>query len=137
MLNSFTSSSDVNSMHFFDETSDDPAVFARKLDLLVTWSVTPLQFGDHRPYVAASLLQLWRDLAEDRAIRRGRDSPDEIIQDLLFDWLDSNEVAADNRNLASVAFLFGQLVKRGLFSYAKYIQRLIARGEYGLSASEV
>ena len=115
----------------------DDGVFSRKLDLLLTWSVTPLQFGDHRPYAAATLLRFWRSRAEERATRRDRESPDDFLHDLLFDWLDSNEVAADAANLPRVAMLYGQLVKRDLFSYAKYVQRLIARGEPGLSDTEV
>lgn len=70
-------------------------------------------------------------------MRRKKDSPDDFLQDQLFDWLDSSEVAADIGNLPSLAVLFGQLVRRGLFSYERYIQRLIARGERGLSSSEV
>ena len=46
-------------------------------------------------------------------------------------------VAAEPENLPAVALLFGQLVKYGLFSYPKYIQRLISRGEEGLSFTEV
>lgn len=122
---------------FFDNLAEDPSLFSRKLDLLLTWSVTSLQFGDHRPYAAATLLQLWRDHAEERAIRRDRESPHDLVQDLLFDWLDSSEVAVDLENLPSVALLYGQLVARGLFSFSKYIQRLIARGEQGLSDTEV
>lgn len=116
---------------------DDIPSFTRKLDILLTWSVTPLQYGDHRPYAAFSLLSCWRDKAEERALRRGRDSPDDFIQDQLFDWLDSSDVAADNANVPNVALLFGQFVKHGLFSYPKYVQRLIARGEQGLLIAQV
>ncbi len=122
---------------FFDDVAEDSPAFTRKLDTLLTWSVTPLQYGDHRPYAAASILRFWRGRAEERAIRRDRDSPDDFIQDHLFDWLDSSEAASDAANLSSIALLYGQLVKPGLFSYPKYIQRLIARGEVGLSSSEV
>lgn len=122
---------------FFDGISEASPVFAHKLDILLTWSVTPLQFGDHRPYAAVSLLQCWRVRAEERAIRRDRASPHDDLQDCLFDWLDSSEVAEDESNLASVSLLFDQLVKHGLFDYGMYIQRLIARGEAGLSSTDV
>lgn len=127
----------MDEVAFFDDASEFAPSFARKLDILLTWSVTPLQYGDHRPYAAACLLLLWRNKAEDRAIRRDTPSPDEHIQDQLFDWLDGSDVAAEPENLAAVALLFGQLVKHDLFSYNKYIQRLIARGEAGLSLSAV
>lgn len=121
----------------FFEDSPEPSSFARKVDILLSWSVTPLQYGDHRPYTAACLLQVWRDRVEERAIRRDAELPDGQLQDHLFDWLDSSAVAAEPENLPAVALLFGQLVKYGLFSYPKYIQRLISRGEEGLSFTEV
>ena len=59
------------------------------------------------------------------------------LHDYLFDWLDTSEVAADSANLRCVSALFGKLVKDGMFDYAAYIQRLVARSEPGLSCSEV
>ncbi|KAI0688045.1 hypothetical protein BC835DRAFT_1419486 [Cytidiella melzeri] len=136
LLNSLNGKSDLSTTVFFDPSSDYLATFPGKLDILLTWSVTPLQHGDHRPYAAVSLLRFWRGRAEERAVRRGRDSPDNFIQDQLFDWLDSSDVAADATNLPCIALLFGQLVKHGLFSYPHYIQRLVARGEQGLDCSQ-
>ncbi|OBZ68162.1 Mediator of RNA polymerase II transcription subunit 12 [Grifola frondosa] len=136
LLNSLSGKTDMESVTFFEDASELSPSFARKLDTLLTWSVTPLQYGDHRPYAAACIILLWRNRAEDRAIRRDAPSPDEHIQDLLFDWLDASDVAAEPENIAAVALLFGQLVKRALFSYTKYIQRLIARGEAGIAFSE-
>ncbi|KAJ3559369.1 hypothetical protein NM688_g388 [Phlebia brevispora] len=137
LLNAFSGNSDIDSISYFDACLDDPACFARKLDILLTWSVTPLQFGDHRGYVAATLLQSYSDRAEERAIRRGRDPPEDVIQDHLFEWLDSSKAAGDATTLPNVAVLYGQLLKRGIFSYPQYIQRLIARGEQGLLVTEV
>ncbi|KAI0071713.1 hypothetical protein K474DRAFT_1733093 [Panus rudis PR-1116 ss-1] len=136
LLNSLSGQSDMSSVSFFHDVSDESPEFAQKLDVLLTWSVTPLQYGDHRPYAVASLLRCWREEAGERAIRRGRVSPDEFIQDKLFDWLDSSPVAAESNNIPNVALLFGQLVKDELFSYPLYVQRLVARGELGLSFSE-
>lgn len=84
-----------------------------------------------------SFLRLWRDKTEERAIRRDFPSPDELIQDELFDWLDSSEIAGDEKNLTAVSVLFGELIEAGLFSYDQYIQRLIARGEVGMSHGDV
>ncbi|KAI8993842.1 hypothetical protein BD414DRAFT_480612 [Trametes punicea] len=136
LLNSISGKTDMTTVSLFDDSSEISPSFSRKLDFLLTWSVTPLQYGDHRPYAAACLLLLWRNKAEERAIRRDAPSPDEQIQDLLFDWLDSSDVAGEPGNLPAVALLFGQLVKHGLFSYGLYMQRLIARGETGLSFNE-
>lgn len=127
----------MSSVSLFDDNSEISPSFSRKLDFLLTWSVTPLQYGDHRPYAAACLLQIWRNKAEERALRRDAPSPDGQIQDLLFDWLDGSDVAGESGNLPAVALLFGQLVRRELFSYEQYMQRLIARGETGLSFGDV
>lgn len=99
--------------------------------------MTPLQYGDHRPYAAVTLLRRWLDRAGERATRRDFTSPREILQDLLFDWLNGSEVAGEETNLMAVAVLFGELVKCELFEYAIYVQRLIARCEPGLSYAAV
>ncbi|THH13392.1 hypothetical protein EW146_g6819 [Bondarzewia mesenterica] len=135
-LNSISVNTDLDTFPFFEPPTTD-AQFALKVDRLLTWSVTPLQYGDHRPYAAVTLLKRWCDRAGDRATRRDYRCPDELLQDLLFDWLDSSGVAGEPENLHAVALLFGELVKRELFSYAKYIQRLIARCEPGLLYSAV
>ena len=127
---------DFDTFAFLEPPPDD-TFFALKVDRLLTWSVTPLQYGDHRPYAAVALLHRWCDRAGERATRRDFTSPHELLQDLLFDWLDGSSVAGDPGNLRAVALLYGELVKWELFSYAKYIQRLIARCELGLSYTEV
>jgi mediator of RNA polymerase II transcription subunit 12 len=122
---------------FFQNELDNTPAFKEKLDMLLTWSVTPLQYGDHRPFAAVTLIRLWRDRACERATRRDFETPNDFLQDQLFDWLDTSEVAGEARNIRDVALLYGKLVKQELFSYTKYIQRLIARGEAGLSFTEV
>ncbi|EJF57727.1 hypothetical protein DICSQDRAFT_182976 [Dichomitus squalens LYAD-421 SS1] len=136
LLNSISGKTDLTSVALFEDTFDISETFTRKLDFLLTWSVTPLQYGDHRPYAAACLLQLWRNRAEERAIRRDAPSSDDQIQSLLFHWLNKSEVAGEPSNLPAVALLFGQLVKHGLFSFGMYMQHLVARGEEGLSYTE-
>jgi mediator of RNA polymerase II transcription subunit 12, fungi type len=109
-----------------DQTSK---VFESRLNILLTWSVTPLQYGDHRPYVARSILLKWKHEAKLRSIRRGT-PPDYDIQEKLFCWLDTNPVAHDHdRNLVAVTGLYGELLKHKLFSFPRLIQRLMARGE--------
>ncbi|KZT67178.1 hypothetical protein DAEQUDRAFT_673722 [Daedalea quercina L-15889] len=138
LLNSLSGDTDISSVVFFEDALalvPHPS-FARKLDILLTWSVTSLQYGDHRPYAAACILQEWRRKAGERAIRHEAEAPDQFIQDQVFDWLDGSSDAADPVNLPAVSLLFGQLVKQGLFCYQQYVQRLIARGEAGLSFSQ-
>jgi mediator of RNA polymerase II transcription subunit 12, fungi type len=121
----------------FLDSADDLSCFPEKLHVLLSWSVTPLQYGDHRPFAAATLIRNWRDRACDRATRRDFTPPDAFLQDQLFDWLDSSEIASEPGCIQAVALLFGNLLKCELFSYASYIQRLVARGEQGLSFTEV
>ncbi|KAF5388867.1 hypothetical protein D9757_005681 [Collybiopsis confluens] len=136
LLNSISADTDVVDLPFFPPSSENVSGISEKLDVLLTWSVTPLQYGDHRAFAAVTLIQQWRTKAGDRANRRDASPPDEFLQDQLFEWLDSSDVAGDLINIAAVALLYGKLVKHELFSYASYIQRLIARGEPGLSFTE-
>ncbi|KAL0072786.1 RNA polymerase II mediator complex subunit [Marasmius tenuissimus] len=135
-LNSISSESDVSALSFFPASSDDWSGIPEKINTLLTWSVTPVQFGDHRPFVAVTLIRHWRDRAGERANRRDIPPPDTFLQDRFFEWLDSMEVAGEPQNIRQVALLFGELVKYDLFSYTRYLQRLIARGERELSFSE-
>jgi mediator of RNA polymerase II transcription subunit 12 len=137
LLNSISSKTDLNTLPFFLQSTDASSYLAEKLRILLTWSVTPLQYGDHRPFAAATLIRNWRDRAGDRATRRDFTPPDASLQDQLFDWLDSSDIASETGNIRAVAVLFGNLLKCELFSYASYIQRLVARGEQGLSFVEV
>jgi mediator of RNA polymerase II transcription subunit 12 len=67
-----------------------------------------------------------------RATRRKAGSPSEILQEQLFKWLDTSDMARDHKNnLDGVALLYGRLVEHGLFSYTQFIQKLMARGETG------
>ncbi|KAF9484513.1 hypothetical protein BDN70DRAFT_872547 [Pholiota conissans] len=135
LLNSLSSDTDMNAVPYFTHGLSD-AKFKEKLDMLLTWSVTPLQYGDHRTFAAVTLIRIWRDKACDRASRRGMATPSEFLQDQLFDWLDTSEVAGEAINIRDVALLYGKLIKHEIFSYASYIQRLIARGEMGLSYAD-
>lgn len=123
----------MSTIDFFPSRSSDPSssLLTEKLDTLLTWAVTSLQFGPHRPFVVATLLGQYCERTARRELFCG------ILHDYLFDWLDTSEAAADSANLRSVSALFGKFVKDGLFDYAAYIQRLVARSESGLSCTEV
>ncbi|OAX39947.1 hypothetical protein K503DRAFT_781763 [Rhizopogon vinicolor AM-OR11-026] len=132
ILNSICSGTDMSSISFFSQIPDSTSSssFVDKLDTLLTWAVTPLQYGSHRPYAAVTLLQSYHE----RTARRELYSA--TLHDHLFGWLDTKAIAWEVGNLRAVAILFGKLVKSGLFDYAAYVQRLVARGEGGLSYSE-
>lgn len=134
ILNSISSTTDMSSISFFCSQIPDCASsssFVDKLDTLLTWAVTPLQYGSHRPYAAVTILRAYHE----RSARRELSSA--TLHDHIFDWLDTKSVAREVANLRAVAILLGKLVKGGLFDYAAYLQRLVARGEEGLSYSEV
>jgi mediator of RNA polymerase II transcription subunit 12 len=124
-------------MSFFDCGMDDTQTFATKLDVLFTWSITSLQYGHHRPFAAIALLDIWRIKQIERAHRRELASPHSFLQDQLFDWLDVSSASRAEGTIDSVALLYGNLIERDLFCYATYLQRLVARGEPGLSLAEV
>lgn len=84
-----------------------------------------------------TLLRLWLDKAEDRTSIHDFTTPREQLQDELFNWLDTSESASDPDSVDNISLLFGELVENNLFSYDTYFQRLIARGEAGLSFEEV
>jgi mediator of RNA polymerase II transcription subunit 12, fungi type len=88
-----------------------------------------MQYGDHRPLAAVTLIRRWHATVTERAQRREYLHPDELLQDSLFAWLDSSVTAGQHENLKSITLLFGYLVKEGFFSFAEYLQRLVARGE--------
>lgn len=137
LLNSISTNTVISSVPYFKPDVKDLDDFKVKLDILLTWSVTPLQYGDHRPFAAATLIQSWRNRACDWACRRDTGTPSEFLQDQLFDWLDNSDVAGEPSNIGNVALLYGKLVRHDIFSYSGYIQRLIARAEPGLAFADV
>ncbi|KAG8882040.1 RNA polymerase II mediator complex subunit [Tulasnella sp. 332] len=141
LLNSIGPDTHLASIKFFDpaislSTTEDepksPTSFDTKLNIVLTWAVVSSQYGDHRPFAAATLLTLFKDEAKLRAMRRKLQNPTGLLQEKLFKWLDTSEVARDHfNNLESVVLLYRELCRKGLFSYPWFIQRLMARGETG------
>jgi mediator of RNA polymerase II transcription subunit 12 len=138
-LNSITLSTDLPelALRIFGTHFNDATRFARKLDMLLSWAVSPAQCGTHRPYTVVALLRHWCAAAEERASRRDTNPPHEFLHDQLFDWLDESYLATDAVCLPEVANLYGELVEKELFLYTAYVQRLIARGESGLLITSV
>lgn len=159
LLNSIGPETDLHSITYFDNStpatdqssspstptmaappstpSPPPSSFETKLNILLTWSVAKSQYGDHRPYAAATLVSLWKDEAKLRAIRRKAPKPDAALQEQLFNWLSSSDIAKDHRsNATGLALLFGELMRRNLFSYGWFIRRLMARGEISANGAK-
>ena len=142
ILNNLTGSTDINAIRYLENADgslidQSSKVFESRLNILLTWSVVPLQFGDHRPYVACTILSKWKEEAKIRSIRR-RTSANNDLQERLFDWLKNEQVARDHaQNLRAVTRLYGELSKKKLFSFEAFVRRLMAIGEIGSSRKEV
>jgi mediator of RNA polymerase II transcription subunit 12, fungi type len=121
---------------FSDEDGDETS-FADRVHIVLSWAVTTCQYGSHRPYIAVVLLKHWMSEASKQHTWSRSPTPQSILQDVLFDWLDKSPHAALEDNAFSVANLFGKLIPEGLFSYSTYLQRLLIRDEPGLSFASV
>ncbi|KDQ49550.1 hypothetical protein JAAARDRAFT_42784 [Jaapia argillacea MUCL 33604] len=148
LLNSISANTDLETLNYFptDHSAHPSPSFTHKLRLLLSWCITPLQYGDHRPYVVSTLLTRWLKRASRRTTHSDSidtdtnstntsgagSAPARILQDELFDWLDTCECTC----VEGVARLFGELGKNGLWSFDEYLGRLISRGEIGLSNLE-
>ncbi|EJU05593.1 hypothetical protein DACRYDRAFT_113668 [Dacryopinax primogenitus] len=133
-LNSLGPNSDLGSFKFFEA---DENAFESSLSLLLTWAVSHFQYGDHRPYAVSSILRKWLDDAKLNAERQKvKVKPADMLQDRLFLWLHSYPSTSLHSDLLAIAILIGELIRRGVFSYARYVQELVARGELENSSEE-
>ncbi|CAE6538597.1 unnamed protein product [Rhizoctonia solani] len=135
LLNSIDPGTDLSSVCYFQPDGSDD----QKLSVLLTWAVTPSQYGSHRPFLACSLLArrsegtrwqegIWRWLDESeeaRAVGTWENEREENVPSSAgID--DGSKVVWQSRD--AVALLVGELIEKGLFSYGWYMQKLIARG---------
>ncbi|CAE6502670.1 unnamed protein product [Rhizoctonia solani] len=135
LLNSIGPGTDLASVSYFQPDGSDD----QKLSVLLTWAVTPSQYGSHRPFLACSLLArrsegtrwqegIWRWLDESEEARAvgilENEREDSVPSSAGID--DGSKIMWHSRD--AVALLVGELVEKGLFSYAWYMQKLIARG---------
>jgi mediator of RNA polymerase II transcription subunit 12 len=118
----------------FEEQYEDEVVVNERLSLLLSWAVTPAQYGVVRPYLAAALLRTWSSMHSDKI---GVRAPHDVVQDAVFDWLDASPHSTLESSALEVAALMSLLIRGSLFSYDKYVQRLLARNESGLSMTSV
>lgn len=105
--------------------------FNRKLNTLLTWSVTA-RSGEQPIYVAACILSDWLH----QTAPKRTSNPKKFLHESLLAWLDASETARDHSNyLNGISLLYGELVRRDLISYLKIVQKVIARGD-SLSKSD-
>ncbi|KAG9095716.1 RNA polymerase II mediator complex subunit [Ceratobasidium sp. 370] len=140
LLNGINPCTDLSSVSYFQPDGSDD----QKLSVLLTWAVTPSQYGTHRPFLACSLLArraegtrwqegIWRWLDESDEVRAvGSWEKDESA--LLSAGVNGEDGAKNVwHSRDAVALLVGELIEKGLFSYGWYMQKLIARGITDLS----
>ncbi|KAG9305701.1 hypothetical protein G9A89_022623 [Geosiphon pyriformis] len=97
-----------------------------RLQTLCHWAVTNYRVGNHRPYVACTLLEKWKNSEDDEQERLRRQL---FLQDSLLQFLDEYNCGTSSEGYQVVAHLFGELIRCGHFSPTKYMQRLISRGD--------
>lgn len=114
-------------------------LFWDRVYVLLDWSVTPLQYGDHRIYAVANILRQSKEKLDEQLALRDPSCPrgDALFQTRLFEWLDTSKIVAEPESRRAMAPLLGKLVALGLFSYPQYVQKLIARGDIGLGPQPV
>ncbi|GES85186.1 hypothetical protein RCL_jg26864.t1 [Rhizophagus clarus] len=103
---------------------------SRHIHTLCRWTITPFREGDFRAYSVSTILDIWKNGVSDVKEKLERET---IIQSSLVEFLDiypfgENELNEQEES-ETIARLFGVLTKNGHFSYQRYLQRLIARGD--------
>lgn len=142
-MNAITPQTSLESMNILldsnGETEFTGDLFWDRARVLLDWSVTPLQYGDHRIYAVASVLRQSKEKLDEQLAMRDPSCPrgDALFHMRLFEWLDTSKTVGELENRRTVAPLLGQLIKLQLFSYSQYVQRLIARGDVGLGPHAV
>ncbi|OAD01747.1 hypothetical protein MUCCIDRAFT_111089 [Mucor lusitanicus CBS 277.49] len=125
------------SKSIFGTTRLQPQALIKLITIMCRWATSESRYGDWKPYLVASILLSWReqDKSSDNKV---------LLQDALIRFLDdeacpkASETALDSQALdqdpvektnTPVIYLFDVLIRLQLFSYQKYLLRLIARGD--------
>jgi mediator of RNA polymerase II transcription subunit 12, fungi type len=120
--------------------------FGRRLSILLSWATNADQAGDlsTRPYAAGSLIQIWKGRSVSSV-----PNVSQTLQRHLLNWLEEqgfirpknlNELSGSYpiihrpsvqkpEEIEATAVLFGDLVKRRLFSFSDYLTRMSFVGD--------
>ncbi|BEI81318.1 hypothetical protein CcaverHIS002_0204780 [Cutaneotrichosporon cavernicola] len=101
----------------------DVAKLEEKVFILVNWAMGLYQMGVHRPYAVYTILKKWQQWQEEI---RPNDHFD--FFPILYQWLDTSIPARKAENVLPIGISFGELTRQGLFSYGRYLNRLISHG---------
>ncbi|KAG8811126.1 RNA polymerase II mediator complex subunit [Serendipita sp. 399] len=147
-LNRLDSSTDLSSFEFLPQPTQsaignlDFRIFSRRLVTLLSWATHPDQTGspDVRPYIACSLVLLWKQ----RAIPVIPNTS-QVIQRYLLGWLEekgllrpvrgnsaksplSSGIVSGKNEMEAILLLFGDLARRKLFSFSDFLTRMTSHG---------
>ncbi|WVQ75963.1 hypothetical protein IAR50_005599 [Cryptococcus sp. DSM 104548] len=118
---------------YFDSTSSsshlplDLPKIEEKVFNLLNWSMGQFQLGAHRPYAVYTLLKHWHDQHETFQNRQSRPQVVDLF-DVVYKWMDTSSAAREEDNVQAIGITVGELTRRGMFSYGRYLQILIANG---------
>ncbi|WWD21578.1 hypothetical protein CI109_106064 [Kwoniella shandongensis] len=106
----------------------DMVKLEEKVFILINWAMGLFQLGSHRPYAVYTLLKHWHEQHEQHQSKQARPQVIDLFY-LLYKWLDTSAAAHKEENAQAIGITFGELIRRGLFSYGRYLQSLIAKGQ--------
>lgn len=126
----------------------DLVKFEEKVFTLLNWSMGLYQLGAHRPYAVYTLLKHWHEQQEEHqqasassssaaaAAASSSSSHAKLAKrqhidlfEVVYKWLDTVPVARNQDNVRAIGITIGELTRRGMFSYGRYLQTLIANGQ--------
>ncbi|KAG2234880.1 hypothetical protein INT48_000543 [Thamnidium elegans] len=118
----------------FGTTRLQPQTFIKLINIMCRWATSESRYGDWKAYLVASILLKWReqDKTQENKV---------LLQDALIRFLDDEAAAKSKTDIdlqslseeekanTPIIYLFDVLIRLHLFSYQKYLLRLIARGD--------
>nr|KIR49643.1 hypothetical protein I312_00731 [Cryptococcus bacillisporus CA1280] len=122
----------------------DLVKFEEKVFTLLNWSMGLYQLGAHRPYAVYTLLKHWHEQQEEHQQASSSSSSAAAsssshaklakrqhidLFEVVYKWLDTAPAARNQDNVRAIGITIGELTRRGMFSYGRYLQTLIANGQ--------
>lgn len=126
----------------------DLVKFEEKVFTLLNWSMGLYQLGAHRPYAVYTLLKHWHEQQEEHQQASSSSSSSAAaaaasssshaklakrqhidLFEVVYKWLDTAPAARNQDNVRAIGITIGELTRRGMFSYGRYLQTLIANGQ--------
>ncbi|ORX89986.1 hypothetical protein K493DRAFT_63300 [Basidiobolus meristosporus CBS 931.73] len=115
----------------WENIQSTPNEFERKVFTLCNWVITNLRPGSHKIYIVLTLLFRMKEKYDQGVADEGQTSYSDLLQEVLLKFLDTYACtpANDGEEYDAIAWLYGEFAKADLFSYSRYLQRLISRGD--------